>query len=65
MASIQLRTLSDNILNDTARDVREQADNVENAFERRLKEMDDCKAKLAENLRKVILFYSVFISQFK
>jgi len=55
MASIQLRTLSDNILNDTQRDVREQADNVENAFERRLQEMDDCKAKLTENLRKVII----------
>jgi Tektin family len=53
MASIQLRTLSDNILHDTSRDIREQADNVENAFERRIREMEDCKAKLIENLKKV------------
>lgn len=53
MASIQLRTLADNILNDTSRDIREQADSVENAFERRIREMEDCKAKLIENLKKV------------
>jgi len=53
MASIQMRTLSDNILHDTARDVREQADAADNAFERRVREMEDCKAKLMENLKKV------------
>jgi len=53
MASIQMRTLSDNILHDTARDVREQADAADNAFERRVREMEDCKAKLMDNLRKV------------
>jgi len=58
MASIQMRTLSDNILHDTARDVREQADNVNNAFERRVREMEDCKAKLMENLKKVYSFSS-------
>jgi len=53
MASIQMRTLSDNILHDTARDVREQADAADNAFERRVREMEDCKAKLMDNLKKV------------
>jgi len=58
MGSIQMRTLSDNILHDTARDVREQADAVDNAFERRVREMEDCKAKLMENLKKVFhIFY--------
>jgi tektin-4 len=53
MASLQLRTLIDNILQDTARDVMEQADHVTGAFERRLAELEDCKSKLVENLRKV------------
>jgi len=53
MASIQMRTLSDNIIHDTARDIREQADAVDNAFERRVRELNDCRAKLMENLTKV------------
>ena len=55
MASIQLRTLIDNVLNDTSRDMREQADAVDIAFQRRVDEVQDAKNKLEENLRKVRL----------
>lgn len=55
MASIQLRTLIDNILNDTSRDMREQADSVDVAFSRRVDEVQDAKNKLEENLKKVRL----------
>jgi len=53
MASIQLRTLVDNVLEDTSRDMREQCDTVDVNFQKRLTEMEDAKAKLEENLRKV------------
>nr|WLD15745.1 tektin 4 [Platynereis dumerilii] len=53
MASIQLRTLVDNVLQDTSRDMREQADAVDMAFQKRVEEMQDAKNKLEENLRKV------------
>lgn len=53
MASIQLRTLIDNVLNDTSRDMREQADGVDVAFQRRVDEVQDSKHKLQENLKKV------------
>jgi tektin-4 len=53
MASIQLRTLIDNILNDTSRDMREQADAVDVAFKRRVDEMQDALNKMEENLQKV------------
>jgi len=53
MASIQLRTLIDNVLEDTSRDMREQCDTVDVNFQKRLTEMEDAKAKLEENLRKV------------
>lgn len=52
MASIQLRTLIDNILQDTSRDMREQADAVDVAFQRRIDEVQDAKFKLEENLKK-------------
>ena len=55
MASIQLRTLIDNVLQDTSRDMREQADAVEVAFKKRVDEMQDAQNKLEENLRKVSL----------
>uniref|UniRef100_A0A1I8FI58 Tektin n=1 Tax=Macrostomum lignano TaxID=282301 RepID=A0A1I8FI58_9PLAT len=48
MASQQLRQLIDNILVDTSRDMREQADIVEVAFQRRIEELIDAKAKLEE-----------------
>ena len=56
MASIQLRTLVDNVLEDTSRDMREQADQVECNFNKRLTEMEDAKVKLEENLNKVLFF---------
>ena len=61
MASIQLRTLIDNVLQDTSRDMMEQCDVVDTAFAKRVEEMEDAKAKMEENLRKVIislLFYN-------
>lgn len=53
MASIQLRTLVDNVLQDTSRDMVEQCDVVDTAFAKRVEEMEDAKAKMEENLRKV------------
>lgn len=53
MASIQLRTLVDNVLDDTSRDMREQADQVDVSFTNRIAEMEDAKTKLEENLTKV------------
>ena len=53
MASIQLRTLIDNVLEDTSRDMREQCDTVDVNFQKRVTEMEDAKAKLEENLKKV------------
>jgi len=53
MASIQLRTLIDNVLQDTSRDMREQADAVDVAFQKRVEEVQDSKNKLEENLKKV------------
>ena len=58
MASIQLRTLIDNVLLDTSRDMREQADSVDVAFHRRVEEVEDAKNKLEENLQKVMFFSS-------
>ena len=55
MSSIQLRTLIDNILNDTSRDMREQADAVDVAFQKRVEEVQDAKNKLEDNLRKVMV----------
>ncbi|KAI8796600.1 tektin-4 [Biomphalaria glabrata] len=54
MASIQLRTLVDNVLDDTTRDMREQADQVDVNFTKRITEMEDAKTKLEENLVKVV-----------
>ena len=53
MASLQLRTLVDNVFVDTSRDMREQADSVDVALKRRADEIDDAYQKLAENLQKV------------
>ena len=54
MGSIQLRQLIDNILLDTSRDMREQCDTVDVAFQKRVTEMEDAKTKMEENLRKVL-----------
>ncbi|XP_067936957.1 tektin-4-like [Watersipora subatra] len=53
MASIQLRTLIDNVLNDTSRDMMEQCDVVDTSFAKRVEELEDAKAKMEENLKKV------------
>lgn len=53
MASIQLRQLIDNILEDTSRDMREQCDTVDLNFQKRIEEMEDAKTKMEENLQKV------------
>ena len=54
MASMQLRQLIDNILQDTSRDMREQCDTVDVAFQKRVTEMEDAKTKMEENLAKVL-----------
>ncbi|XP_074647836.1 tektin-4-like [Tubulanus polymorphus] len=53
MASEQLRTLIDNVLQDTSRDMREQCDTVDVAFAKRVDELEDALAKLKEHLKKV------------
>jgi len=53
MASLQLRTLIDNVLIDTSRDLTEQADASNIAFARRTEQMEDTLAKLKDTLRKV------------
>ncbi|XP_076451129.1 tektin-4-like [Babylonia areolata] len=53
MASIQLSTLIDNVLDDTSRDMYEQYDTVNVDLHNRLAEEEDAKAKLEENLRRV------------
>jgi tektin-4 len=62
MASVQLRALIDNVLNDTSRDMREQADAVDNSFQRRIAEMQDAKDKMEENLKKVRIWLTLINS---
>lgn len=54
MASIQMRELINNILQDTSRDMREQADRVENAFAKRIEEMAGAKAKMENQLNNTL-----------
>ncbi|ELT92180.1 hypothetical protein CAPTEDRAFT_182903 [Capitella teleta] len=54
MASIQLRTLVDNVLQDTSNDMRQQADAVDIAFKTRVDQVQDSKNKMEENLKKVV-----------
>ena len=58
MASIQMRELINNILQDTSQDMREQADRVENAFAKRIEEMAGAKAKMENQLENVSFFNS-------
>lgn len=53
MASIQMRELINNVLQDTSKDMREQADRVENAFAKRVEEMAGAKAKMENQLDNV------------
>ncbi|KAL8175019.1 UNVERIFIED_CONTAM: Tektin-4 [Gekko kuhli] len=54
LASINLRALIDNILHDTAEDLRMQCDVVNEAFAKRCEEMEDAKHKLEHHLRKTL-----------
>lgn len=56
MASIQMRELINNILQDTTKDMREQADRVENAFAKRIEEVAGARARMENQLHNVILF---------
>jgi len=53
MASVQLRTLIDSVINDTSRDMKEQADAVDAAFQKRVIEVENAKIALEDSLRKV------------
>uniref|UniRef100_A0A8C4WPZ7 Tektin n=1 Tax=Gopherus evgoodei TaxID=1825980 RepID=A0A8C4WPZ7_9SAUR len=53
LASINLRLLIDNILHDTAEDLRLQCAAVDEAFAKRCEEMEDAKHKLEHHLKKV------------
>ena len=53
MASVQMRELINNILHDTSKDMREQADRVEHAFGRRIEEVATAKAKMENQLTNV------------
>ncbi|XP_069760693.1 tektin-4 isoform X2 [Narcine bancroftii] len=54
MNSINLRSLADNVLQETSEDLREQYDRVNAAFSKRLEEFFDAKAKLDHHLRKIL-----------
>jgi hypothetical protein len=60
MASVQMRELINNILHDTAKDMREQADRVENAFGKRIEEVAAAKAKMENQLENVIWLFLFF-----
>ena len=53
MASINLRSLIDNVLRDTSDDLREQCNAVNTAFAKRVEELNDAKSKLENHLQKV------------
>nr|XP_033769954.1 tektin-4 [Geotrypetes seraphini] len=54
LASTNLRTLIDNIIQDTSEDMRLQCAAVNKAFAKRCEEVDDAKKKLESHLRKVL-----------
>uniref|UniRef100_A0A8C5PY12 Tektin n=1 Tax=Leptobrachium leishanense TaxID=445787 RepID=A0A8C5PY12_9ANUR len=54
MASINLRFLIDNILQDTAQDMRSQCAAVDSAFGKRCEEVEDARSKLESNLKKTL-----------
>ncbi|XP_054848324.1 tektin-4 [Eublepharis macularius] len=54
LASVNLRALIDNILHDTAEDLRMQCDTVNEAFAKRCEELDDAKHKLEHHLKKTL-----------
>ncbi|NXJ81427.1 TEKT4 protein, partial [Trogon melanurus] len=54
LASVNLRTLVDNILHDASHDLKLQCDAVDEAFARRCEELDDAKHKLEHHLQKTL-----------
>nr|XP_047922941.1 tektin-4 isoform X2 [Anser cygnoides] len=54
LASINLRALIDNILHDISEDLRMQCAAVNEAFAKRLEELDDTKHKLEHHLKKTL-----------
>lgn len=54
MASINLRSLIDNILHDTSNDLANQANTVNEAFQTRCNEMDEAKNKMENHLQKTL-----------
>ncbi|KAM5153090.1 tektin-4 [Mantella aurantiaca] len=54
MASINLRSLIDNILQDISEDLRSQCDNVNSAFAKRCEEVEDTKRKMENHLSKTL-----------
>ncbi|XP_071976034.1 tektin-4 [Engystomops pustulosus] len=54
MASINLRSLIDSILQDTAEDLRSQCDAVNSALAQRCEEVEDVKRKLEDHLSKTL-----------
>ncbi|XP_055991208.1 tektin-4 [Sorex fumeus] len=54
LATVSLRALIDNILKDTAEDLRLQCDAVNLAFERRCEELEDARHKLEFHLHKTL-----------
>lgn len=54
MASIQMRELINQIIQDAAKDMKEEADRVENAFAKRIEEMAAAKAKLENQLENTL-----------
>lgn len=49
-----MRELIKNILQDTSKDMREQADRVENAFSKRIEEIAAAKAKMENQLENIL-----------
>ncbi|XP_006274809.2 tektin-4 [Alligator mississippiensis] len=54
LASVNLRSLIDNILHDVAEDLRMQCALVDEAFAKRCEEMEDAKHKLEHHLKKTL-----------
>lgn len=55
MASINLRSLIDNVLNDASNDLRNQCNAVNEAFQARCEELDDDKNKMENHLAKTLV----------
>lgn len=52
LASVQLRSLGDNIINDFTSDVRRRADATDDAFRRRIAELEDARGRLEDDIEK-------------